>query len=40
MVGSHIGKQEYIFRKPNPGFEYIKHVVDVASDIIEEGKLY
>ena len=40
MVGSHIVEPEYIFCKPNPGFEYIKHVVDVSSDIIEEDGLY
>ena len=40
MAGSHIAKQEYIFHKPNPGFEYIEHVVDMASNIIEEDGPY
>ena len=40
MAGSHIVEPEYISCKPNPGFEYIKHVVDVASDTIKEDRLY
>ena len=40
MAGSHIAEQEYIFRNSNAGFEYIEHVVGVASNIIEEDGLY
>ena len=40
MTGSHIVEPEYIFRRPNPVFEYIKHIVDVAFDTIEEDGLY
>ena len=40
MTGGHTVEPEYIFRKPNPGFEYIEHIVYVSSDTIEEDWLY
>ena len=40
MAGSHIAGQQYIFRRTNTGFDYIEHIVDVASDIIEKDGLY
>ena len=40
LAGSHIGGSTYTFRRPNPRFEDIKHVVDVASNSIEDDGLY
>ena len=39
MTGSHIAEQEYICCNSNSMIEYIEHVVDVASNIIEEDRL-